>query len=56
MSNRVNTITVVLEEGIRDDACESILNAIRMTKGVLKVTPNVDDPGEYMAIERARRD
>lgn len=56
MSDRINTITVVLEKDTRDDDCEAILNAIRMTKGVLSVTPNVADPGEYMAIERARHD
>lgn len=56
MSNRINTVTVILEEEIRDDDCEVILNAIRMIKGVLSVTPNIANVGEYMAIERARHD
>ena len=56
MSDRINTITVVLEKEIRDDDCETILNAIRMIRGVLEATPNVADPGEYMAVERARHD
>jgi len=56
MSDRINTITVVLEKETRDDDCEAILTALRMTKGVLRVTPNVADAGEYMAVERARHE
>jgi hypothetical protein len=54
MSNRINTITVLLEKDTRIDDCEAILTAIRMTKGVLKATPNVADARDWMAEERAR--
>lgn len=56
MSDRINTITVVLEKEYRDDDCEYILNAIRMIKGVLSATPNISDHTEYMAIQRAKSD
>ncbi len=56
MSDRINTITVVLEKPIRDDDCESILNSIRMIRGVLQAKPNIASPEEYMAIVRARND
>ena len=56
MSDRINTITVVLEKDTRLDDCEAILTAIRMTKGVLRATPNVVDARDYMAEERARNE
>lgn len=56
MSDRINTITVVLAEDTRDDDCESILTAIRMVKGVLRATPNVSKPSDYMAEERAKHE
>ncbi len=56
MSDRINTITVVLEKPIRDDDCESILTSIQMIKGVLSAKPNVASPEEYMAVVRARHD
>lgn len=56
MSDRINTITVVLEKDTRADDCESALTAIRMIKGVLRATPNVVDGRDYMAEERARHE
>jgi hypothetical protein len=56
MSDRINTITVLLEKDTRLDDCDAILTAIRMTKGVLKATPNVADARDWMAEERARNE
>jgi hypothetical protein len=56
MSDRINTITVLLEKDTRLDDCEAILTAIRMTKGVLKATPNVADARDWIAEERARHE
>lgn len=56
MTDRLNTLTVVLEQPIRDDDAEVIINAIKMVKGVLSVKGNVADHTEYMAEERARQD
>lgn len=55
MSDRINTITVVLERDIRDDDCKHVLHAMRMIKGVLRVKANVASPQDYMAEERAIR-
>jgi len=56
MTDRINTITVVLEKPIRDDDCEAILNSIRMIKGVLTVTPHVADHTAYAAREQVRQE
>lgn len=54
MSDRINTIMVVLEKETRDDDCEAVLNAIRMIKGVAGAIPNVVNSVERAAFERAR--
>lgn len=43
MTDRINAITVVLENDIRDDDAEALLNAIRMIRGVLSVEPHIAD-------------
>lgn len=54
MTDRYNTLTVVLEHDIREDDAASLLNAIRQLRGVLSVTGNVADLNAHTAIERAR--
>ncbi len=54
MTDRINSLVVVLEKDIRDDDCEPILDAIRMIKGVLHVKANVASHTDYMAEERAK--
>lgn len=56
MSDRINHITVVLEEDKRDDDCEATLNAIRNIKGVLSAEPNVANPCDHMAEQRAKQE
>ena len=56
MTNRANTLTVVLECPVRDDDCEHLINAIKMMKGVLNVEFNVANIDQYMAEERATRE
>jgi hypothetical protein len=56
MSDRTNTLTVVLEHQMRTDDAEQIIEAIRMVKGVLNVEANVSDSMEYMATEQAKHD
>lgn len=56
MTDRINSVTVVLDKDYRDDDCEAILNALTMVKGVLKVTPHVADIESHVAEERARMD
>ncbi|HDZ15334.1 MAG TPA: hypothetical protein ENH60_10620 [Pricia sp.] len=55
MTDRYHSIAVVLNENIREDDAEYILNAIKMIKGVLSVKPYISDLDSHMAEERASR-
>ena len=44
MTDRVNTLTVILEDPIRDDDVEGLMDAIRSHRGVLDV--KLGDVGE----------
>ena len=53
MTDRHAGYIVVLAEDIRaDDAEESVLNALRMIKGVASVTPVIADYDQVIARER----
>jgi len=54
MTDCIHSITVVLKENVRVDDAESILNAIRMVKGVISAKGNVADIDSHMAESRAR--
>lgn len=56
MTDRYHSIAVVLEEDIRDDDAEYILNAIRMIKGVLSIEPHISNFESNMAEERAKKE
>ena len=56
MTDRFNYLTVVLDENIRDDDAEVILNAIRCIKRVISVKGNVANPSDYTAEKRASLD
>lgn len=56
MTDRYNTLTVVLEKDIRDDDAEALLTAIRQLRGVLSVSGNVADLTAHMAEERSKRE
>ncbi len=56
MTDRYNTLTVVLEKDIREDDAEHLLITIHSLKGVLSVRGNVTDTTAYMAEERARHE
>lgn len=56
MTDRFNSVTVVLEKDIRDDDAEVLLAAIRQLRGVLSVTGNVSDLSTHVAQERARHE
>jgi len=53
MTNRLHSLTVVLDHDIREDDAEPILNAIRMIRGVIDVSGNVASSASYMAEQRA---
>ncbi|MDD5649637.1 MAG: hypothetical protein PHF86_04355 [Candidatus Nanoarchaeia archaeon] len=54
MSDRTTCLTVVLDNDFRIDDIDSILNAIRMIKGVAEVKANVSNPEEFTAYIRAK--
>lgn len=53
MTDRYHSLTVVLKNDIREDDAESIINAVRMIKGVLGVTGEMVTSEAYMAETRA---
>lgn len=54
MTDRLHSLTVVLDKVRRDDDAEDIIEAIRMIKGVASVEGNVADPSFYAATEQAK--
>lgn len=56
MTDRYNTLTVVLERDIRKDDAEALISAIQQLRGVLRVAGNIADPAAYIAEERAKRE
>jgi hypothetical protein len=55
MTDRYNTLTVVLDHDIRDDDAEPLVAAIEQMRGVLSVKGNVTSISDHMAEERALR-
>lgn len=56
MTDRFNSLTVVLEADIREDDAQVLLSAISQLRGVLSVSGNVSDLGAHVALMRARHE
>jgi hypothetical protein len=56
MTDKYNYLTVALEDDIRSDDAETIIAAIGMIRGVLKVEPNVANGTDWTAQQRIRRE
>ena len=56
MTDRLKGVTVTFERDIRDDDSEYIINAIKMIKGVLDVTPSIVAHDDYMNRVRIQRE
>jgi len=54
MTDRYNTLTVVLENDMRDEDVEPLIAAIEQLRGVISVSGNIASPGLYAAQERAK--
>lgn len=55
MTDRINAVTVILEDDIRiDDAEEGVLTALRSIRGVLRVVPHVATIDSVVEQQRAR--
>lgn len=48
MTDRVRSLTVVLDKDYRDDDCESIVEAVKMIKGVASVDMTVTEAADYI--------
>lgn len=55
MTDRIHSLTVVLEKDMRDDDVEGLILAIGWFKHVISVKAHVADYNANMAEERARR-
>ena len=55
MTDRIHSLTVILERDIREDDVQPIIDAIGMVRGVLKATPRVADHVSMMAEMRAKQ-
>jgi len=57
MSDRTKCLIVVLDKDYRiEDDAQPIINAIKMVKGVVDVTPNISSSETYLAYASARHD
>lgn len=54
MTDRYNQLVVVLEEDVREDDAQALMNAIRMLRGVISVEGNVVASADYAATIRAK--
>jgi hypothetical protein len=53
MTDRINALTITLTKDIRIDNAQSIINAILMIKGVLRVDTHVSNMEDHIAYSRA---
>jgi len=53
VTDRVHSLTVVLDRDFRDDDVEVIVSAIHLIRGVLRVDTHVSEIGDHMAESRA---
>lgn len=56
MTDRVKALTVTLEKDIRDDDIETLVNAIKMLKGILDVENLIVTHEDHFAYLRAKRE
>lgn len=54
MTDRIHSLTVVLERDLRDDDVAGLIDAIKHFRCVVEVTPHVADGVTHMAVMRAK--
>lgn len=47
MTDRIRSLTVVLDNDYRDDDVQEVINAIKMIKGVLEVSEHIVNHQDY---------
>lgn len=56
MTDRIHSITLILEKDVRVDDAERLLELCQQFKQVIEVVPNVSDGSSVMAEARARQE
>lgn len=56
MSDRYNYLTVILEQDLKDEDAEPLMEAIKQFRGVLNVAMNISDSTAWLAEERAKHE
>lgn len=56
MTDRVKSLTVVLESDVRTDDVKPLIDAISQLRGVLAVTRTIAEPMDFVAEARVRHD
>ncbi len=56
MTDRFNSLTVVLAHDVREDDAEDLMKAIGMIKGIIAVKGRVVDEDDYTAQQRVRHE
>lgn len=54
MTARVRSLTIALDDDIRTDDVESLVNAIKMMRNVLSVTTNEVNPNDWATERRVK--
>lgn len=55
MTDRIHSITLVLEENLREDDVQVLIEACKLFKSVISVEGNVADHSQHTADARARQ-
>ena len=56
MTDRIHALAVILDDAIREDDVEHIIQAISMIRNVNGVQKHVADTDTYFAVEKARKE
>ena len=56
MTDRIHALTVILDQDVRDDDVQPVIDAIRMVKHVISVEPHVTSLVDHSARIRVRTD
>ena len=56
MTDRIRSLSVALEDDIRDDDIKPLVEAIKQIRGVLNVEKNIALPNDWCTEDRVRRE
>lgn len=56
MTDRIHSITIILDKDYRIDDAKPLIKALHQFRGVIEVKPNVSNIESLMAYSRARTD